>query len=231
MNDKRISEGTKLKQRTNKASAISILTAQIQQKNELLQALNKRIKKLEVSERNLKALRAKAIARQAVDSQIIKQKLGKRAKDPKEVNRAMKSERGDAKMQNRLKYAWQLTNFHPKKAYVNGSANEIKKNIKEFENSKNENKNKHYLSSLNRTNVNMIKKYINSGKSEKTLKAIKKDLARNCRILSSKGTKAYDEYSNRIGCSLVNGNFSASAQRSNAQQTARVNSSRNNNTR
>jgi hypothetical protein len=102
-------------------------------------------------------------------------------------------------MRNRLSYGWQLTEFHPKRAYFDGTARKILDNVIKYKNLKNEDKRKSYLYSLDATNRKMIEKYVRQGLSGNFLEKIRNDLSSNC--LNSRAQRG--GYKEKMGCGLV----------------------------
>lgn len=104
-------------------------------------------------------------------------------------------------MRNRLSYGWQLTEFHPKRAYFDGTARKILDNVIKYKNLKNEDKRKSYLDSLDATNRKMIENYVRQGLSGNFLEKIRKDLSANC----SNPRAQIGGYKEKMGCGLVKG--------------------------
>jgi hypothetical protein len=149
--------------------------------NTEIAARNAKIRQLEISNKALRALRAKAVARQATNERI-------------------GANRGRNDLKNRLAFGWQLTEFHPKRAYFDGTARKILDNTVKYKNLKNEEKRKSYLNSLDATNREMIEKYVRQGLSDKFLKKIRNDLTKNC----SKYGAQQGGYKEKMGCKWTN---------------------------
>jgi hypothetical protein len=115
----------------------------------------------------LKLLKAKSIARQATNTRL-------------EEHKAKKNSWKDARRLD----GWQATNFHPKFAYVNGTAEKMRNNIRNRK-----------IKTMNETNRRLILQFINHGIEKR--KVIRKLLENNCKRIKG------DSYWTKAGCNRL----------------------------